>query len=82
MTKRINLALQRGGAHGAFTWGVLNVLLADENIEIAGISGTQAGALNGSALKEGLISGGRKGALNNLNSLWGQVGARNRGSRR
>lgn len=40
MTKRINLALQRGGAHGAFTWGVLNVLLADENIEIAGISGT------------------------------------------
>ena len=75
MTKRINLALQGGGAHGAFTWGVLNVLLADEEIEIAGISGTSAGALNGSALKAGLISGGREGALSNLEWLWGQIGA-------
>ena len=75
MTKRINLALQGGGAHGAFTWGVLNVLLADEEIEIAGISGTSAGALNGSALKAGLISGGREGALSNLEWLWRQIGA-------
>ncbi|MBQ1202614.1 MAG: patatin-like phospholipase family protein, partial [Loktanella sp.] len=48
--KRINLALQGGGAHGAFTWGVLDVLLADEEIEIAAISGTSAGALNAAAL--------------------------------
>lgn len=48
--KRINLALQGGGAHGAFTWGVLDVLLQDEDIEIAGITGTSAGAMNGAAL--------------------------------
>jgi hypothetical protein len=51
--KRINLALQGGGAHGAFTWGVLDRLLESDEIEIAGISGTSAGALNGAALKAG-----------------------------
>ncbi len=75
MIKRINLALQGGGAHGAFTWGVLNVLLADEEIEIASMSGTSAGALNGAALKAGLLSGGRAGAIENLRWLWGEVGA-------
>ncbi|MFO7772001.1 MAG: patatin-like phospholipase family protein, partial [Roseovarius gahaiensis] len=60
--KRINLALQGGGAHGAFTWGVLDRLLTDDDIEIAGISGTSAGALNGAALKSGLLEGGRDGA--------------------
>ncbi len=54
-TKRINLALQGGGAHGAFTWGVLDRLLEDEELEICGISGTSAGALNGAALKAGMI---------------------------
>lgn len=73
--KRINLALQGGGAHGAFTWGVLDVLLQDEEVEIAGISGTSAGALNGAALKAGLLSGGRDGARENLNWLWGKLGA-------
>ena len=58
MTKRINLALQGGGAHGAFTWGVLDRLLDEPDIQIAGISGTSAGALNGAALKAGLIEGG------------------------
>jgi len=53
--KRINLALQGGGAHGAFTWGVLDCLLEDEGIEIAAISGTSAGALNGAAVKAGLV---------------------------
>ena len=48
--KRINLALQGGGAHGAFAWGVIERLLQEERIEIAGISGTSAGALNGAAL--------------------------------
>ncbi|MBK0326975.1 patatin-like phospholipase family protein [Rhodobacteraceae bacterium F11138] len=74
-TKHINLALQGGGAHGAFTWGVLDRILEDEDIEIAGISGTSAGALNGAALKAGLVSGGRDGARENLDWLWGQVGA-------
>ena len=57
--KRINLALQGGGAHGAFTWGVLDVLLQDPGIEIAGLSGTSAGAMNAAALKAGLLEGGR-----------------------
>jgi len=74
-TKRINLALQGGGAHGAFTWGVLARLLEDEDIEIAAISGASAGALNGAALKSGLLENGREGALANLNWLWEQMGA-------
>jgi len=73
--KKINLALQGGGAHGAFTWGVLDVLLADEEIEIAAISGTSAGALNAAALKSGFVRNGRQGARENLDWLWGQVGA-------
>jgi NTE family protein len=73
--KPINLALQGGGAHGAFTWGVLDRLLATDEIEIAGISGTSAGALNGAAVKAGLASGGRAAARENLAWLWEQVGA-------
>lgn len=73
--KQINLALQGGGAHGAFTWGVLCRLLQDEDIEIAAISGTSAGALNAAALKSGWVSGGREGALENLEWLWEQIGA-------
>lgn len=71
--KRINLALQGGGAHGAFTWGVLDRLLEDDDLEIAGISGTSAGAMNAAALKSGLIEGGREGARENLDWLWEQV---------
>jgi NTE family protein len=71
--KKINLALQGGGAHGAFTWGALDLLLDDERIEIAGISGTSAGALNGAALKAGMVQGGRKAARENLDWLWAQV---------
>ena len=73
--RRINVALQGGGAHGAFTWGVLDRLLEDETVEIAGISGTSAGALNGAALKAGLVSGGRDAARANLDWLWEQLGA-------
>ncbi len=72
---RINLALQGGGAHGAFTWGVLERLLAEPEIGIAGISGTSAGALNGAALKAGWMSGGAEGARENLAWLWSQMGA-------
>jgi NTE family protein len=73
--KRINLALQGGGAHGAFTWGVLDRLLEDEEIEIAAISATSAGALNAAAVKSGWVRDGRAGARENLDWLWGQVGA-------
>lgn len=73
--KRINLALQGGGAHGAFTWGVLDRLLEENDLEIAAISGTSAGALNGAALKAGLVLGDRQTARDNLNWLWEQVGA-------
>jgi len=71
---RINLALQGGGAHGAFTWGVLGRLLREEDIEIAAISGTSAGALNAAALKSGWVTNGREGAIENLEWLWGQIG--------
>ncbi len=73
--KRINLALQGGGAHGAFTWGVLDRLLDEKDIEIAGISGTSAGALNGAAFKAGWLMDGRDGARDNLDWLWSNIGA-------
>lgn len=73
--KKINLALQGGGAHGAFTWGVLSRILQEEDIEIAAISGTSAGALNAAALKSGWVENGRQGAIDNLEWLWGQIGA-------
>lgn len=72
---RINLALQGGGAHGAFTWGVLDRLLEDDEIEVAAISGTSAGALNAAAFKAGMVRGGRAGARENLDWLWGEIGA-------
>jgi NTE family protein len=73
--KRISLALQGGGAHGAFTWGVLDRLLEGDEVEIAGISGTSAGALNGAAIKAGLARGSKDAARENLSWLWEQVGA-------
>jgi NTE family protein len=75
LTIRINLALQGGGAHGAFTWGVLDRFLDEDDLEIAGISGTSAGALNGAAFKAGLVSGGRQGARAALDQLWESVAA-------
>lgn len=72
--KRINLALQGGGAHGAFTWGVLDRLLDEDDIEVAAISGSSAGALNGAAFKAGYVSGGREGARRYLDWLWDRFG--------
>ncbi len=71
--KQINLALQGGGAHGAYTWGVLDRLLEEDALEISAISGTSAGALNGAAIKSGMIIGGRQGARDNLDWLWEKV---------
>ena len=68
--KRINLALQGGGAHGAFTWGVIDRLLADDRIAIEGISGTSAGAMNAVMLADGLIRGGRDEAQKRLADFW------------
>jgi len=73
--KRINLALQGGGAHGAFTWGVLDRLLDEEDVEVAAITGTSAGALNGAAFKSGMVRAGRQGARETLDGLWKRMGA-------
>ncbi|MEZ5646332.1 MAG: patatin-like phospholipase family protein [Burkholderiaceae bacterium] len=69
----IDLALQGGGSHGAFTWGVLDRLLQDDSLEIAGISGTSAGAMNAVALAAGLMEGGREGARERLGHFWRRV---------
>lgn len=63
------LALQGGGSHGAFTWGVLDRLL-ETNCRIVGVSGASAGALNAAALVAGLVTGGRDGARTSLEALW------------
>jgi NTE family protein len=72
--KVINLALQGGGAHGAFTWGVLDRLLEDERLAIEGISGTSSGAMNAAAVAYGLTVDGRSGARRMLAELWGRIG--------
>jgi NTE family protein len=66
----LNLALQGGGAHGAFTWGVLDALLEDGRIEFDGLSGTSAGAMNAVALAHGWLDGGRDGARAALRRFW------------
>jgi NTE family protein len=68
--KRISLALQGGGSHGAFTWGVLDALFADGRFEIAGISGTSAGGMNAAAAVQGLIRGDNAGAIASLEDFW------------
>ena len=72
--KKINLALQGGGAHGAFTWGVLDRLLEDGRLEIEAISGTSAGAMNAVALADGLMENGREGARERLAMFWRALG--------
>ncbi|MBI3706956.1 MAG: patatin-like phospholipase family protein [Proteobacteria bacterium] len=71
--KKVNLALQGGGAHGAFTWGVLDRLLEDDRLAIEGISGTSAGAMNGAVLAYGMMEGGRDGARRLLRDFWKRV---------
>ena len=68
--KKVNLALQGGGAHGAFTWGVLEGLIADGRIEIEGISGTSAGAINAVMVADGLARGGPHEACQRLADFW------------
>jgi len=68
--KRINLALQGGGAHGAFTWGVLDHLLHDGRLAFEGISGTSAGAVNAIMLADGLLQSGPEEARKRLADFW------------
>ncbi|MBY0429976.1 MAG: patatin-like phospholipase family protein, partial [Rhodospirillales bacterium] len=78
--KKINLAFQGGGAHGAFTWGVVDRLLEDERIEIEGIVGTSAGAMNAAVTAYGLVTGGAQGARRALDSFWRAIAAAGRAS--
>lgn len=71
---RLNLALQGGGAHGAFTWGVLDTLLEDPRIRFEGLSGSSAGAMNAVVLADGWLKGGPDGARQGLADFWGVVG--------
>jgi NTE family protein len=69
-TLLVDLALQGGGSHGAFTWGVLDRLLEEDWIEIEAASGTSAGAMNAAVLAHGLLAGGREGARASLERFW------------
>lgn len=66
----LDLALQGGGAHGAFTWGVLERLLEEERIWISALSGASAGAINAAVFASGLVTGGREGARAALGAFW------------
>src|SRR2546429_5319052 len=68
--KPVSLALQGGGSHGAFTWGVLDRLLEENRLEIEGVSATSAGAMNAAVLAQGLTAGGRQGAVKALADFW------------
>jgi NTE family protein len=71
--KVINLALQGGGSHGAFTWGVLDRLLEETRLKFDGVTATSAGAFNAVALADGLAAGGREGARKTLRTYWQKV---------
>jgi NTE family protein len=72
-TKLINLALQGGGAHGAFTWGVLDQLLEDGRLHFECISATSAGSLNAAVMMSGMVKGGPDAARENLDNFWQRV---------
>ncbi len=69
----VDLALQGGGSHGAFTWGVLDRLLEEPQLRIDGISGTSAGAMNAAVLADGYTDGGAAGARRSLAAFWESV---------
>ena len=69
----VDLALQGGGSHGAFTWGVLDRLLEESRLRIEAISGTSAGAMNAAALADGWTEGGAGGARLALDKYWQRV---------
>lgn len=72
--QRLSLALQGGGAHGAFTWGVLDALLEEAQFDFEGLSGSSAGAVNAVVLADGWLKGGRDGARQALTRFWTELG--------
>jgi NTE family protein len=72
--KHISLALQGGGSHGAFTWGVLHRLISEPRFYIDGLSGTSAGAMNAVVFADGFIRGSRQGAIDAVAAFWGRIG--------
>src|SRR5258707_6929868 len=70
---RISLALQGGGAHGAFRWGVLERLMGDGRLFIDGLSGTSAGAMNAVVFTDGFVRGRQRGAIEALDRFWRRV---------
>ncbi len=74
--KKVNLALQGGGSHGAFTWGVLSQLLDDERLQVESISGVSSGAMNACALASGFVNHNADGAKQSLASFWQAVSAK------
>lgn len=71
--KKLNLALQGGGAHGAFAWGVIDRLLEEDCFEIDGIVGTSAGAMNAAVTASGIATGGAPGARQSLQNFWRKI---------
>jgi NTE family protein len=71
--KFLNLALQGGGSHGAFTWGVLDRLLEQPRLQFEGVSGTSSGAMNAVVLANGLARGGREAAREDLSRFWSEI---------
>lgn len=74
--KTVSLALQGGGSHGAFTWGVLDRLLEDGRLQFEGISGASAGAMNAAVLAQGYAQDGREGARAALERFWSSLSTR------
>jgi NTE family protein len=68
--KRISVAMQGGGAHGAFTWGVLDRLLQEKDLVVEGVSGTSAGGMNAIATAQGIVEGGNEGGRQLLDKYW------------
>mgnify|MGYP001765299527 FL=1 len=75
--KKINLALQGGGSHGAFTWGVLDAILEDGRLDVEAITGSSAGAMNAVVFAQGYLEGGRAGARAALAKFWEAISDRN-----
>ena len=71
--KTVNFALQGGGAHGAFVWGVLDQVLEDGRLAIEAISATSAGAMNAVAMASGMAHGGAEAARESLYAFWHEV---------
>ena len=78
--KRLSIAMQGGGAHGAFTWGVLDRLLQEKDLVVEGVSGTSAGAMNAVSTAQGILEGRNEGARKFMDKYWTIMSDRGRTS--